>query len=273
MFIMAAPKCNALIAVLLLTALLLACGCDLKPGGNDLPAEQTGRREQEEKSGTLQLTYYGQAAFLIETGNIILTDPYSPDLGYGMIDLSADLVTISHHHFDHNYVEGGRGAEPLFGLTPDGEWEQVEKILGDLQIYTVNTYHDGQNGSWLGKNSIFVFESAGLRLVHLGDLGHSLKEIEISRIGKTDLLFIPVGGYYTLSYEEILQVIDELSPAIVIPMHYRTDCYGDQNLGTLQDFLDKEPPYPVYAKNSRITVSKEELPAATEIWTMEFQRP
>jgi L-ascorbate metabolism protein UlaG (beta-lactamase superfamily) len=267
-----APKSMGLTSLLILTALLLFCGCNVEPG-NNTPNDSMGTREQEEESSSLALTYYGQATFLIEAGNKILIDPYSPELGYGTIDLPADLVTVSHHHFDHNYVEGSQKAKALFGLTPDGEWQQVQKDLGDDRVYTVNSYHDDQNGSRLGKNSIFVFEIAGLRLIHLGDLGHSLEENEIRQIGKADLLLVPVGGYYTLSYDEVLEVIAELSPAIVIPMHYRTEYYSDRNLKTLEDFLDQKPPYPIYAKESCITISREELPAATEIWTMEFTLP
>lgn len=270
---MAAPKIIMSIGALLLAALLFAGGCAVGPEDQEGAGEQSSNQEKEETTVSLSLTYYGQAAFLIEAEKKILVDPYRPELGYGKINLPADLVTVSHHHFDHDYAEGGQGAEALFGLNPAGEWQPVEKEPGFARIYSVNTYHDSQNGTWLGKNSVFVFEVAGLRLVHTGDLGHPLGENEIEHIGQADLLFIPVGGHYTLPYEAILQVIEGLKPAVVIPMHFRTKYYGDHNLGTLADFLNQDPPYPVCQKSSSITVSKEELPASTEIWTMEFQLP
>lgn len=270
---MEARKITGSIGVLLLAVLLFAGGCAIEPEDQEEAGKLPDNHEKKEATASLSLTYYGQAAFLIDAGEKILVDPYRPELGYGRIDLPADLVTVSHHHFDHDYADGGQGAEALFGLSPAGEWQQVQKDAGFARIYSVNTYHDSNNGSWLGKNSIFVFEIAGLRLVHAGDLGHPLGRDEIEQIGQADLLFIPVGGHYTLPYEAILQVIEELKPAVVIPMHYRTEYYGDHNLGTLFDFLNQDPPYPICKKSSLITVSKEELPASTEIWTMEFQLP
>lgn len=266
-------KYRALIALFLLTVLLPAGGCGIAPGNTVPPTRQEEKQEEDTRDRTLQLTYYGHSAFLIENSSKILAEPYSPGLGYGTIDLPADLITVSHNHFDHSYVEGGRGAAIIHGLTPEGEWSRVKENLGHVHLYTVSSYHDDQKGNRLGKNSIFVFETAGIRLVHLGDLGHSLETEQIDLIGKTDLLFIPVGGHYTLPYEEILQVIESLSPAVVIPVHYRTEYYRDQNLGTLEDFLNKKPPYPVFKKKSCLTIKREELPVSTEIWAMEFRLP
>lgn len=265
--VMARAVQRALRGVLILAAaLLLLCGCEP-------PAEPAGREDREAGAGALRLTYYGQSSFLVEAGVRILIDPYSPELGYGVIDLPADLVTMSHHHLDHNYGAGGRGARILPGLTPEGDWNPLQEALGAVQIHTVNSFHDRRRGDWLGKNSIFVFQTASLRLVHLGDLGHPLDEEAVAQIGRADLLFIPVGGHYTLPYEEALEVIARLSPAIVIPMHYRTASHGDRNLATLEEFLDRGPPYPVRAKQSHITIRREELPAETEIWAMEYELP
>lgn len=268
-------KVTLSLGALLMALLLFAGGCAGPPEIQEETDDELKIGEEEkEDAASLALTYYGQAAFLMDAaGKKILVDPYRPELGYGRIDLPVDLVTISHHHFDHDYAEGGRGAKVLLGLSQDGEWQKVEEDAGFAKIYSVNTYHDSSNGSWLGRNSIFVFEIAGLRLIHAGDLGHPLGLDEIEQIGPADLLFIPVGGHYTLPYEAILEVIEGLKPAAVIPMHYRTTYYGDHNLGTLQDFLNQDLPYPVREKNSSITVNKEELPASTEIWTMEIQLP
>lgn len=261
------------LGALFLALLLFTGGCAVLP---EVQEEEAGDKQEnsgEAETASVVLTYYGQSAFLMEADKKILVDPYRPELGYGRIDLPVDLVTISHHHFDHDYAEGGRGARVLLGLSPDGEWQQVEEDAGFARIYSVNTYHDSSSGSWLGKNSIFVFEIAGLRLAHAGDLGHPLGPDEMEQIGPVDLLLIPVGGHYTLPYEAIQQVMEGLKPAVVIPMHYRTGYYGDHNLGSLQDFLNQDLPYPVCEKGSSITVSKEDMPASTEIWAMEFQLP
>jgi L-ascorbate metabolism protein UlaG (beta-lactamase superfamily) len=259
------------LGALLLALLLAAGGCAVRPEGEEKAGD--GPENSAVEAASVTLTYYGQAAFLIDAGPRILIDPYRPELGYGRIDLPADLVTISHHHFDHDYAEAGRGARVLRGLSPDGEWQQVEEDTGFARIYSVGSYHDSSGGCQLGKNSIFVIEVAGLRLVHAGDLGYALGAEEIKRIGPVDLLFIPVGGYYTLPYEAILQVIADLKPAVAIPMHYRTRHYGDFNLGTLEDFLNQDLPYPACKKGSRIQVSKKDLPPSTEIWAMEYELP
>ncbi len=250
-----------------------AAGCSRQgPSGKD-PALQS-QAGQIKPGDKVYLTYLGHSAFLIDNGLKILVDPYSPGLGYGEIDLEADLVIISHEHEDHNYCPG-RCGQVLRGLAPSGEWNRQDLDFQGLRIYNVDSYHDAHDGSRLGKNSIFVLEMPGLRIVHLGDLGHRLTEEQRAQIGKVDLLIIPVGGYYTLPVEEVLAVIDHLQPRAVIPVHFRTAHNSHTPIGSVEEFICLDLPCQVKYKDSRICLAGEDLPdpGQTEIWVMEYMLP
>ena len=245
---------------------------DLEPGeaGEDTETEAA---DEEEPENPLTLTYLGHATFFLQyNGNSVLIDPYQPDFGsYGKIDLNADAVLISHEHTDHNYTPGGgQGATVLRGLTAAGDWQKVDYRLDELQITSVEGTFHGQN---LGKNSVFVLTTPDLRLAYLGDIGHTLQEEEIAQIGNLDVLFIPVGGHYTIPSREALELIAQLSPAIVIPMHYKTAHNPETPIGTLDDFLKLEIPYPVKSQSSTLELTSKIVPTQTEIWTMEYALP
>lgn len=259
------------LALLILAAVLMFCGCARGEKTQVDPDEDPAVPDLEQP---LTLTYLGQAAFALDYLVKVMMDPYSPSLGYGEINIEADLVTVSHNHFDHNYVQGGGPyAVTLFGVDEEsGDWNRIVHHFAGLNIYTVNTYHDDREGKWLGKNSIFVVETASLRLAHLGDLGHPLGEAEKELLGEIDILLIPVGGHYTLTPEEALQVIQDLAPAVAIPMHYRTEHFPERMLGTLSEFLNLDLPYPVFHLGDSYQFIGKELPPATEIWVMEYRR-
>lgn len=227
---------------------------------------EIGTREDQ----NLKLTYLGHAAFLIEEGGVILMDPYSPEMGYGKLDLEVDLITVSHNHFDHSYIDAAPGAVVLEGVDKDGNCNDILHHFAGFNIYNVACHHDSYEGGWLGQNSIFVVETYDFRLAHLGDLGHPLGEDELELLGEIDILLIPVGGYYTMSFEAILHNAEALAPSILVPMHYSTKHFPDRMLGTLEDFLALNPPYPVHHKGNNFELTVEDLPASTEIWVMDY---
>jgi L-ascorbate metabolism protein UlaG (beta-lactamase superfamily) len=125
---------------------------------------------------------------------------------------------------DHNNVEAGTGAKKVIrGLDAGGEWAKVEESIGDIKIRTVGVYHDDKEGQDRGKTAVFIFETAGITIVHLGDLGHLLSPDQIKAIGKADVLLIPVGGTYTIDARAAKQVVDQLQSRLVIPMHYKIE--------------------------------------------------
>jgi len=166
----------------------------------------------------MRITWFGHACFGLtsETGVTVITDPYDESVGYELPDVQADIVTVSHQHFDHNYVQGVSG-------NPEVIREAGNFFIKDIPIKGIKSYHDDQGGSKRGTNIIYVFEIDGLKVCHLGDLGHVLDKEQIEQIGDVDVLLIPVGGTYTIDANGAAKVVSSLKPAMVIPMHYKTD--------------------------------------------------
>lgn len=165
----------------------------------------------------MKIRWLAHACFLLESqdGNKIITDPFDGSVGYKIPKIEADLVTVSHDHYDHNYVEAVQG-DPKIIKTP-GEY-----AFSDIKIKGIPCFHDEVKGAKRGPNIIFVFEMDGLRICHLGDLGHLLSKAQVEEIGKVDVLLIPVGGTFTLDAEGAVAVVEQLSPRLVIPMHFKT---------------------------------------------------
>lgn len=167
------------------------------------------------------ITWYGHSCFKIQTkpqrGSsevVIFTDPFDKKIGLRPPQGNADIVTVSHSHYDHCNVEALKG-NPMIIDAP-GEYSKKE-----TQIIGIDSFHDNKNGAERGRNTIFVFESEDLKICHLGDLGHILDEKQLDQIGEIDILMIPVGGVFTVNPREAETTISQLEPKIIIPMHYK----------------------------------------------------
>ncbi len=164
----------------------------------------------------MKIWWRGHSSFVIETlGKKIVTDPYGSYVGYPMIPITADIVTISHEHRDHNDVPSVSGNPLVFRGT-------FETEIDGIFIRGVNTFHDASGGQERGPNKVFIISSEGLQLVHLGDLGQSLSPQQVQEIGPVDILMIPVGGKFTIDAVGAAAVVQALKPKITIPMHYLT---------------------------------------------------
>lgn len=163
----------------------------------------------------MDISYIGHSAFKIKTKTAtLITDPFDPaSVGIKYSPQESDIVTISHAHADHNFLNKINGVKKI--VTGPGEYE----IMG-VSIIGVPTFHDSQSGKERGKNTVYVFEAEGLRIAHLGDLGHMLNESQIESLGEIDVLMIPVGGKYTITAKEASDLVSEIEPYFVIPMHY-----------------------------------------------------
>ena len=166
----------------------------------------------------MKIKWLGHASFMItsESGTKIITDPYVVDerLTYGEIKESADIITVSHEHGDHSNVAAVKGNP--------GVVRGTTKVKG-IEFTGISTCHDNSGGSQRGKNIVLCFELDGIKVCHLGDLGHSLSDKQAAELGSIDILLIPVGGFYTIDAEVATQVCDKLKPKVVIPMHFRND--------------------------------------------------
>ncbi|MGH7425619.1 MAG: MBL fold metallo-hydrolase, partial [Candidatus Methylomirabilales bacterium] len=152
------------------------------------------------------------------------------------------------------------------GLSDGGKgWAKVDQPVGAVRVATVPTFHDPTGGSQRGRNSVFIFEVDGLRVVHAGDLGHTLDAAQIKVIGRPDLLMIPVGGFYTIGPKEADEVIAALTPRVVIPMHYKTEVNAGWPIGTVDDFAGGKSMLP---KGRTVSVSQETLPPEPAVWVL-----
>lgn len=175
----------------------------------------------------MKLTWYGHSCFLVETAEgSALLDPYSPGSvpGLQLPALTADLVLCSHGHRDHGYREGVK----LSGKTPA------------LRVQRLETFHDEKGGALRGPNTVHILEAEGLRVVHLGDLGHMLSPEQIAALGRVDLLLIPVGGHYTIDGSTAAKLASAIGAGITVPMHYRGEGFGYDVIGTVEPFLSRQ---------------------------------
>ncbi|MBX9681530.1 MAG: MBL fold metallo-hydrolase [Gemmataceae bacterium] len=202
----------------------------------------------QEKGTTVPLvvTWHGQSFFTVKSpkGTTIAFDPHFVT-AYGRPEgLKADAVTISHNHTDHTalyVIENAKEAKVLRGLTErankTAEWAPVDTAVKDAKIYSVNLYHDSSEGMQRGKNAAFVVELDGWRICHLGDLGHKLTPEQLKKIGKVDVLMVPVGGIYTLNGSEAQEVVEQIRPKeYIFPMHYGTKVFDE--VLPVTEFLD-----------------------------------
>jgi L-ascorbate metabolism protein UlaG (beta-lactamase superfamily) len=180
----------------------------------------------------MNVTWLGHSCFLLRSskGLALLLDPFHEnEVGYAMPRVKADIVAVSHDHSDHNNVHAASGNAHI--VAKPG----LHTVKG-LEVRGIESYHDNEYGRLRGPNTIFCFVLDGIRVCHLGDLGHTLSQSQIDAIGRVDLLFLPVGGIYTIDAFEAEDVMRALHPAVTIPMHYKTRALNFA-LGPVSDFL------------------------------------
>lgn len=196
-----------------------------------------------------RLTWYGQSFFVLEsaTGTRVAMDPFGAGTGYALPqDLRVDAVTVSHEHPDHNnvaLVTSQKKARVLRGLTADRKgWVKIDEKVKDVSIRSVGVYHDDDSGAQRGLNTVFVYEVGGLRIAHLGDLGHLLTDRQLADIGSVDAVLVPVGGVFTVDAQQAARVADQLRPRlVVVPMHHRTQTSSIKELADVEAFAAGRP--------------------------------
>ena len=208
----------------------------------------------------MRVKWLGHSCFLITSkgGLRVITDPYAVGGGinYSPIKETADVVVVSHGHDDHSNVSTVQGKPEV--VKGDGI-----KTAKSVQFRGIATYHDAAQGKQRGLNTVFCFTIDDIKLCHLGDLGHVLSPEQVNEIGAVDILFVPVGGFYTIDAPVASQVCDQLKPKVVIPMHFKTPKCAYPIAG-VEDFL-KGKKGVRRVGDSEVDLEQEKLPAATEI--------
>jgi L-ascorbate metabolism protein UlaG (beta-lactamase superfamily) len=214
----------------------------------------------------MTLTWLGQSMFTLNVpgGPNIMIDPVGASVGYKVTPMDGiDAVTVSHEHADHNNVALATGSPKILRGLANNDWAKVDETVKGVRIRDVNTFHDDTQGSARGKNAVFVYEANGMRIVHLGDLGHQLSADQVKEIGPVDVLIIPVGGFYTIDAAGATLVVDALKPKVVIPMHYKTPAVS-LPIAPVDNFLLGKT-YQVVAGN-QILLSAATLPKTTTVF-------
>lgn len=216
----------------------------------------------------MKIKWYGHAAFKITTdGNVtVIIDPYQPGafggaLSYGKIDESADIVLTSHDHDDHNYIKDIKGTYKHFNKA--GVYHEKGLIIEALPCY-----HDPSQGKERGNNMIFVIEADGLRLAHMGDLGHTLTQDIVKKMGNIDIVLLPVGGFYTIDSDEATKVMGDMNPKITIPMHFKTEKCDFPIAGV--DVFTSGKKGVKTVNTYEIEVAKEGMPKESEVIVMQY---
>jgi len=212
----------------------------------------------------MDISWLGHSCFRIKgSQGIVITDPYSPETGYSLDKPTANIVTVSHQHPGHSYVQGIGGQPKL--INKPGEYE-----IGGITILGIITYHDGEGGSKKGRNTAYLIEADDVAICHLGDLGHVLTGRQLEEIGNVDVLLLPVGGVSTINASTAAEVVRQLEPKIVVPMHYKTPALV-RELEPVDKFL-KEMGAKDITTQPNLSVSKSTLPENMRVFLLDYKR-
>jgi L-ascorbate metabolism protein UlaG (beta-lactamase superfamily) len=207
----------------------------------------------------LEIISFGQSSFKITGKDItVVIDPYSKpeDLGKKPIKTTADVVTVSHDHWDHNNTEDIAGNPVIFDMPGDYE-------VKGATFKGIDSKHGGDIDM---SNTIFTMKIDDITIGHLGDLGDALTSVQLDKINGVDILLIPVGGNYTLDAEKAVEVVNQIEPKVIIPMHYK-DAGSKADIEGVEKFIKEigiEPD-----KTCKFKITKKDLPEESKVVILE----
>lgn len=180
----------------------------------------------------MKIEWLGHSSFRLteSTGISVVTDPFDANkLGISYPQISADYVTVSHKHFDHDAIGNIKGYKSIIDMP--GTYD-----LCGVTVYGLISYHDHKKGALRGRNTVYKIRMDGVEVCHLGDIGEELSPMLAELIGSINILMVPIGGHYTINARQAKEYVDMLMPDVVIPMHYMVEgCTS--NLDELDNFL------------------------------------
>jgi L-ascorbate metabolism protein UlaG (beta-lactamase superfamily) len=209
----------------------------------------------------LRIRWHGHACFEVGGSVTVVTDPHDgKSIGIAPPRVKADVVLVSHNHFDHNCVRLVSKQESAVITKP------VMTVEHGVRIEGIESFHDEQGGAKRGNNTIFRFELDGTTFCHLGDLGHAVGDDIADRIGSVDVLFVPVGDVFTIGPETARGVIERIGPRVAIPMHYRTAGLS-LSVKPLENFLALCPKEQIVKVGNEVDFADDDMPSkGTEFW-------
>lgn len=201
------------------------------------------------------ITWFGQSCFRLQDktgaeGITLVTDPYDSSIGLKPPQFEANIVTVSHDHSDHNNTSALKG-DP-FIVDTAGEYD-----VSGVMLQGVESYHDESKGQERGKNIIYRIDMDNISVSHLGDLGHTLNNKQLEVLAGTDILLLPIGGTYTIDAKKATEVVSQVQPRMVIPMHYSIDRLKADIEG-VETFIKELALKPTY--EDKLKIQKKDLP-------------
>ncbi|MBI4029181.1 MAG: MBL fold metallo-hydrolase [Candidatus Blackburnbacteria bacterium] len=210
----------------------------------------------------MDIAWLGHSSFRIKGKSAsIVTDPFDPSVGLKFPKVEADIVTVSHAHQDHNRADLVGGSPKV--VSGPGEYE-----IKEVSIFGIPTYHDLKNGQERGSNTVYTISMDGMHLCHLGDLGHKLTQDQLGEIGNIDILFVPVGGVYTIDAQLAVEVVTAIEPKVIIPMHYKLPGLKYELAG-VEDFIKETGMEP--ARVDKYSVTPDKLPEERQLVVLEIK--
>jgi len=208
----------------------------------------------------LQIRWHGHACFEITNEVTLVTDPHDgKSIGIPAPSVMGDIILVSHDHYDHNSVKT---------VEKDGSkivTDERKRNISNVEIRGIKSFHDECEGAKRGENIMYKFTIDGIKFCHLGDLGHELDEDAVQKIGEVDILFLPIGGTFTIDDRQAWNVINMIKSKIIVPMHYKIGGLSLPIAG-IDPFLEKNK-YKIIKVGNEIDIEKEDLPEDPEVWT------